>query len=440
MSFDLKQRYDKNRLLTGQALILAAGESSRFWPLNQKHKSLFKIMGQPLILKLIEGLKKSGIKEAIIVQSSKRDIEEELKNYSLGLRVRYVIQKKPLGTGDAILAAAKFIKNQFFVLNAERVDCQDYLKLILKKAKNEKTKAILLSAATKTPWLFGNLKVKGDKVLDIIEKPKKGKNFSNLKNIGVYFLPKEFLDYLKKEPAHPYSFIKALSRYAKEKELKMVKIEKKPFFLKYPWDLLNINEYLLKKIKKRIKEKIEKNCNFIGSVVIEEKAVVKSGTYIEGPVHIGKNCRIGPNCYIRPFTSIGENCHIGTGVEIKNSIIGAHSNVPHLNYVGDSVIGENCNLAAGTMTANVRFDKTIIKSMVKGELVETGRQKFGCILGQNSQTGVNSLIMPGVLIGSNCQIGPNSLVRENIEDNKIFYTKFQETIKKCNLKFLKRKT
>lgn len=413
-----------------QAVILAAGESSRFWPLNQKHKSLFKLMGWPLILKLIEGLKKSGIKEAIIVQSSKRDIEEELKNYSLGLRVRYVIQKKPLGTGDAILTAAKFIKNQFFVLNSERVDCQNYLKLILEKTKKEKTKAFLLSATTKAPWLFGNLKLKRDKILDIVEKPKKGEEFSEFKNIGIYFLPKEFLVCLKKESVHPYSFIKALSQYAKERELKAVKIEKEPFFLKYPWNLFTFNEEFLKNFKRNIKGKIEKNCEFIGPVVIEEKTVVKSGTYIEGPVHIGKNCRIGPNCYIRPFTSIGENCHIGTGVEIKNSIIGANSNVSHLNYVGDSIIGENCNLGAGTITANVRFDKAIIKSMVKGELVETGRQKFGCVLGQNSQTGINSSIMPGVLIGSNCQINPGSIVFENIEDNTNFHTEIKRIVKK----------
>jgi len=397
-----------------QAIVLAAGESSRFWPLNQRHKSLFKIIGKPLICYLIDGLKKTGLKEVIIVQSPKKDIEEELKN-SQYRDLRYVVQKRPLGTGDALLAAEKFIKDNFFVLNSERVDCQDYLKLIL-----EKSKAILLSAPTKTPWLFGNLKIKGDKVLDIIEKPKKN-IFSNFKNVGFYFLPKEFFNYLKKIPVHPYSLIKAFSKYAKQKELKTVKIQKEPLSLKYPWHLFEINEYLLKKIKTKIKGKIERNCQISGPVIVEKGSLLKSGTYIEGPVYIGKNCEIGPNCFIRKFSNIGNNCIIGNGVEIKNSIIGDNSKIPHLNYVGDSIIGENCNLGAGTILANFRFDGKTIKALVKGEKVDTRRQKFGAVLGNNVKVGVNASLMPGVLIGSGCIIGPGETVFENLKDNTKFY-------------------
>lgn len=418
-----------------QAVILAAGQSSRFWPLNQKHKSLFKLMGRPLILTLLEGLKRSEIKEIIIIQSPKRDIEQELRNYSLGLKVKYLIQKKPLGTGDAILLVEKFIKGHFFVLNAERIDFKDYIDLILEKATSYTkisvgARAILLSAPTKTPWLFGNLKIKGDKVLDIIEKPEKGKEFSNFKSVGVYFLPKEFFGYLKKEKPHSYSLIRAFSKYAKEKELKIVKIEKEPISLKYPWDLFDINEYLLKKIKTKILGKIEKHCQISGPLIIEKGSLLKSGTYIEGPVYIGKNCRIGPNCYIRGFTSIGSGCQIGSGVEIKNSIIGNNSKIPHLNYLGNSIIEENCNLGAGTITANLRFDNGIIKSVVKGEKISTGLKKLGAVVGGKTKIGINVSLMPGVLIGSGCLIGPHSVVFENIKDNTVFYNKFQGVIKK----------
>lgn len=84
-----------------------------------------------------------------------------------------------------------------------------------------------------------------------------------------------------------------------------------------------------------------------------------NGSYIEGPVIIGEECKIGPNCYIRPYTSIGDKCHIGNACEIKNSIIMNNSNIPHQNYVGDSIIGENCNLGAGTKIANLRFDRKV---------------------------------------------------------------------------------
>ena len=85
-----------------------------------------------------------------------------------------------------------------------------------------------------------------------------------------------------------------------------------------------------------------------------------AGSYIEGPVIIGSDCKIGPNCYIRPHTSIENSCHIGNACEIKNSIIMGNTNVPHHNYVGDSVIGQNCNLGSGTKIANLRLDKKTI--------------------------------------------------------------------------------
>ena len=106
-----------------QAVILAAGESSRFWPLNSKHKSLIKIMGKPLILYLIEALKKEGIKEIIVIQGKKRDIEKELKKYGIK-GVNYLIQPKPLGSGEAILRTEKLVKDQFFVFNSERIDAK----------------------------------------------------------------------------------------------------------------------------------------------------------------------------------------------------------------------------------------------------------------------------------------------------------------------------
>ena len=94
-----------------------------------------------------------------------------------------------------------------------------------------------------------------------------------------------------------------------------------------------------------------------GEVVIGEGTTIRSHSYIVGPVVIGRNCDIGPNCYIRPGTAIGDNCHLGSAVEVKNSIIMHDSKIPHHNYVGDSIIGEGCNLGAGTKIANLRLDK-----------------------------------------------------------------------------------
>ena len=155
-----------------QAIILTAGQSSRFWPLNQKHKTLLKIMGKPLICYTIESLKKAGVDDLVIVQGPQKDIEEELKQYDFGgMHLRYVVQPETKGMGNAIFQARKLLQDQFFVLNAERFDSNNYIEPILTKYKSSGVKLILLGAETPTPWLFGILEIEGDRAKNLIEKP-----------------------------------------------------------------------------------------------------------------------------------------------------------------------------------------------------------------------------------------------------------------------------
>ena len=148
-----------------------------------------------------------------------------------------------------------------------------------------------------------------------------------------------------------------------------------------PWDLLKANEVLMSRIKGSVKGTVEPGATLKGEVVVEEGATVRSGSYIDGPVYISQGCDIGPNCYIRPSTSLGMGVKVGASVEVKNSIIMAKTHVPHHNYVGDSVIGERCNLGAGTKIANLRFDNMPVKVTVSGEVIDTGLRKLGVIMG-----------------------------------------------------------
>jgi bifunctional UDP-N-acetylglucosamine pyrophosphorylase/glucosamine-1-phosphate N-acetyltransferase len=182
----------------------------------------------------------------------------------------------------------------------------------------------------------------------------------------------------------------------------------------YPWHLLDANEELLKKMKNKIEGTVEKNVMMKGIVIVGKDTIIRSGTYIEGPVLIGTNCKIGPNSYLRPYTTIGNHCHIGNASEVKNSIVMDHSNVPHLNYIGDSVIGQQCNLGAGTTIANLRLDKKNIPVILNGKKLDSKRQKLGMIMGDNSQTGINSIVNVGTMIGNDVFIGPGALAKGEI--------------------------
>jgi bifunctional UDP-N-acetylglucosamine pyrophosphorylase/glucosamine-1-phosphate N-acetyltransferase len=184
----------------------------------------------------------------------------------------------------------------------------------------------------------------------------------------------------------------------------------------YPWDLLKINEEVVGKLTENsIKGIVREGVVIDGYVEIGEGSVLLPGVYIEGNVIIGKNCKIGPNCYIRGSSFIGNGCHIGQAVEIKNSLLMDSVSAGHLSYVGDSIIGENSNLGAGTITANFRHDGKNHRSEVGGELIDTGRRKFGSILGNDVHTGIHTSIYPGRKIWPYMSTRPGDIVQRDIK-------------------------
>ena len=384
-----------------QAIILAAGESSRFWPLNQKHKSLVKIMGKFLIGHTIDGLKKAGIKDIIIIQGPKRDIEKGLEDRS----IKYIVQPKPKGMGDALWRAKKLIKGPFMVLNAERVDIAEIIQNSrLRQSFGGQAKSLLIGQKTKTPELFGMLRLKGNRALEIVEKPKT-KPPSDIKVVGVYFLEPEFFKYYQKVKRHQYDFEDALSLYMKENEIMvhiLKKSEEETPSLKYPWHLFSVTKYLFDKNLSKKEVRLGKNVKIF------------EGAVINGPCYIGDNCIVGNNAVVRDCTDLEEGAMVGALAEVARSIFQKNAHC-HSGYFGDSILGENCRAGAGTVTANVRLDRGNIKNTVLTSL--------GVIVGQNSHIGINVSLMPGVLIGSNCAIGPSSVVFGNVEDNSIFYSK-----------------
>jgi UDP-N-acetylglucosamine diphosphorylase / glucose-1-phosphate thymidylyltransferase / UDP-N-acetylgalactosamine diphosphorylase / glucosamine-1-phosphate N-acetyltransferase / galactosamine-1-phosphate N-acetyltransferase len=138
------------------------------------------------------------------------------------------------------------------------------------------------------------------------------------------------------------------------------------------------------------------------------------GTVIEGPVIIGPNSQIGPNAYIRGATSIGANCYVGNGAEVKNSTIYNNTYISRQCYVGDSIIGNHVTLGAGTCTENHRHDDRHHISIIQGKAIDTGRLKFGAVLGDGVTTGVNTSIEAGVKIGLARTIRAGSYVGKDL--------------------------
>lgn len=191
--------------------------------------------------------------------------------------------------------------------------------------------------------------------------------------------------------------------------------DKESFLIRHPWDLLAIHEQVMATIQDgRIEGDISPAATIEGTLILGKGSRLLPGVYVEGTVIIGADCKIGPNCYIRGATSIGDGCHIGQAVEIKNSIIMERTSIGHLSYCGDSIIGSHVNFGAGTITANFRHDGKTHRSMAGGQLLDTGRRKFGTIMGDHVHTGIHTSLYPGRKLWPNTSTLPGAIVKTDI--------------------------
>jgi bifunctional UDP-N-acetylglucosamine pyrophosphorylase/glucosamine-1-phosphate N-acetyltransferase len=399
-----------------KAVILAAGEGNRMRPLTYtRPKVMLPIANKPILEHLLIEAKEAGIKEFIFIVGYH---DEQVRDYFGGgekwdVSIGYCNQRKQLGTADAVRTVEGLVEGNFLMINGDIVVNQKDIKSLTSKDKT--TMSVIEVRDTRD---LGLVEVQEKRVVRIHEKV--GKPPSNLANAGLYlFTPAVFpaIAQTPKSPRGEYEITDSLQLMVDGGQV--VAYQKIGYWLdlSYPWNLLPANESILSEIKAENLGEIEDNAVIKGAVAIGRGTVVRSGSYIIGPVTIGQNCDIGPNCYIRPSTAIGDDCHIGSAVEVKNSIIMKGTKIPHHNYVGDSVMGEDCNLGAGTKIANLRLDEKEI--WVAGH--NTRRRKLGAIIGDGVKTGINVSIDVGTIIGNNTYIGPGAIVRGIIApESKIF--------------------
>ncbi|MEK6968117.1 MAG: bifunctional sugar-1-phosphate nucleotidylyltransferase/acetyltransferase [Nanoarchaeota archaeon] len=398
--------------LLNQAVLLCAGRSTRAYPLTaNRPKPLLKVANVTLLehnLLQLEGL----VKEVIIITGFEtQQIKDFVSNLKIDLKIKTVQQERQLGTGHAVLQAQPQIRGRFLVLNGDVM----YSKLDISRLA--KSKCAVLGISVEDSSQYGVILTKAGFVTSIVEKPQQ--KMAGYANAGAYVFDENVfvvLKKIKKSTTGEYYLTEAIGELAKTEKVELESVKDYWLHISYPWDLLSANEFMLSKMKHVIAKDtlIEKGVTLKGTISVGSRTVIKSGVYIEGPVVIGKRCIIGPNCYIRPGTSIGDDCKIGSGCEVKNTVLLDGAVLSHLCYVGDSIIGRNANLAGGTITANLRHDRQPVSSMVNGNLVSTGRVKFGTVMGDNAKTGINTSIYPGRKIWPFKATLPGEVVRKDI--------------------------
>jgi bifunctional UDP-N-acetylglucosamine pyrophosphorylase/glucosamine-1-phosphate N-acetyltransferase len=405
-----------------KAVIIAAGKAERLRPITStRPKQLIPIGGRPQLEWLINGVADADIKDILIITHY---MEEKIKKRfgdgsDLGVRLSYARQEEMRGTADAFRYAEDFASGgDFLGMNGDLYLSPGILREVV-KAHGEGD--LTVTGLERDPYLYGALRLQGDKVGGIVEKPAPGTAPSNVTNAGIYIFPPGIFDAIKATKLSPrgeYEVTDSVNNLIASGAPARVHMLDEGDWLDigHPWHVLEANTRALSRLEPKIEGIVEEGVHIKGPVYVAPTARVRSGVYIEGPVFIGPDCDVGPNNYIRAGTTLVGGNRVGASCEVKNTILMEKAAIPHLSYVGDSIIGERCNLGAGTITANLRFDHKTVRMTVKDQRVDTGLRKLGTVMGDDCQTGVNVSLHPGVKIGAGAWIAPGVTVDEDVPE------------------------
>jgi len=396
-----------------ECVILAAGEGKRMRPLTAKRpKVMLPLVYRPMLEHLVIAARDAGITDFVfVVGYGEREIRRHFGDGSAwGIHVEYAPQRQQNGTADAVRAARELVTDTFLVLNGDMILKSDDIVNLSRGSS-----PCMGVSTTDHPQDYGVVLTENDLITSLEEKSQNPR--SNLINAGAYLFNSDIfgmIDRVRSSPRGELELTDALTEPIAEKKLHAYNLS---YWMDvgHPWDMLDANTTLMGQIASENHGTIEDGVSLKGVVVVGEGSIIKTGTYIEGPCIIGKNCRIGPHAYIRGATGIGDDCHVGHCSELKNSIIMSGTKIPHFNYIGDSIIGSGCNFGAGTKIANLRHDHATVRICGK----DTRRKKFGAVVGDGVQFGINCSVNVGTMIGSNALFGPNSYIEGCIGDKAI---------------------
>ena len=390
-----------------QTVILAAGEGTRMRPLTETvPKPMLPVADRPLCAHTADAAVSAGASELVMVVGYEADaVREFFGSKYRGVPVSFAVQEQQRGTADAVRAAREYLSGPFAVLNGDNIYDTAGIKALFDAAPS------IAAIRVEDPKNYGVLSTRadGENVTDIVEKPEEPP--SSLANAGAYTFPERAIEWLDVDESErgEYEITDVVARTIEQRSVTAVTLSRW-LDVGRPWELLAANEWKIGELSRRIDGDVSDAAELHGDIVIEAGATVGAGVVVEGPAIVRSGAEVGPNAYIRGATLVGEDCHVGNGVEIKNTVLMAGANVPHLSYVGDSLLGPDVNLGAGTQVANLRHDGEDIKQTVKGTRVSTGRRKYGVVAGPGAKTGINTSLSPGVVLSSEAHTEPGESV------------------------------
>ncbi|WP_277541247.1 bifunctional sugar-1-phosphate nucleotidylyltransferase/acetyltransferase [Haloarcula laminariae] len=388
-----------------QAVVLAAGEGTRMRPLTENTpKPMLPVADRPLVAHTADTAIAAGAEELIFVVGYEADAVREYFGDSYGgVPVEFAVQEEQLGTADAVDAASEHLDGPFAVLNGDNLYDEASLSALFDAAPS------IAAYSVPDPSNYGVLSTDGDRVTAIIEKPADPP--TQLANAGAYVFPAEAREWLDVELSErgEREITDVVTQVIEAYDVTPVEVDRW-LDVGRPWELLEANEWKVGELERRVDGDVRGDADLRGDVVVEEGAVVEPGVVIEGPALVRSGATVGPNAYVRGATVLGEDTHVGHSVEVKNTVVMADSNVPHVSYVGDSVLGTDVNLGASTQVANLRHDGEPVKLTVKGDRVSTGRRKFGIVAGDGVRTAINTSLNAGVVLSAGATTTPGETV------------------------------
>lgn len=388
----------------GQAVILAAGEGQRLRPFTAlKPKVMIPLANKPILQYVVEAVAAAGIREIVMVVGYRKeqvwDHFGDGRDY--GAQIQYVVQQQQLGTAHALKQAIPKAQARFLVLCGDNIVSQEAIDDLLRAAGN----AILVKER-ENPSNYGIVRLQDGSVATIVEKPQQ--SLSHLVSTGVYALSREVFPFIQEEPELPTALCAMI---AAGRKIVACKTEGDWLDIVYPWDILKLNDAALAKMPAAMQGALEPGVTVKGQVAIGTGSVIRAGSYLVGPLVIGRNCEVGPNVCVLPSTSIGNNVCIFPFTYVQNSVIGDGVEIGPSSTIRDSII-DRCSRFGSHFTARSAGADVKAEDRIH-------RVQIGAMVGEHCTIEDDVNIAPGVILGNYCKVGSLKLVRDSVPDHTL---------------------